>query len=316
MDYLIFKGDKNMFRRYPKIENSYRQKTINMFLKHHPELENEWYVIQHKYDGANISLIFMPDRILRIATRNRVLGFDEDFHDVWNVVTGPEYKELLKFGFRNAIRYNTKIQIFGELFGSGIQKRIDYGDDKYFRVFDICFENMDGDTVFWEQKLLCGDPVLSKYMVEVFSMVMGLNNALDYKPHRFDEIEGVVIKPFDNVYFSPQGSIFYLKNKNPKFEEKGNKVKKDNKPKFSEDVENLHREFIQYINENRVLSVFSKIGEIQDPKQIGMYIKEVLNDAKEDFAKDGFDVSGHDKKEQKYIFNVGSMVVDILNKYL
>lgn len=305
-----------MFKKYPSIDNTYREKTLNMFLKHHPELKDETYIIQHKYDGANISLIFKPDRILRIASRNRVLDFDENFYDVWNVVTRPEYKDLLDFGFDNAKRYNTTIQIFGELFGSGIQKRINYGDDKYFKVFDICFENMDGDMVFWEQKLLYGDPIINKHLAEVFSIIEGLDKALDYKPHRFDEIEGVVIKPFNNVYYSPQGSIFYLKNKNPKFEEKGNKAKKDNKPKFSEDVENLHREFFQYINENRVLSIFSKLGEIQEPNQIGKYIKEVLNDAKEDFQKDGFDVSGYDKNEQKYIFNVGSMIVDILNKYL
>lgn len=74
-------------------------------------------------------------------------------------------------------------------------------------------------------------------------------------------------------------------------------------------------EFKSYITENRLLSVFSKEGQIQSPKEIGKYIKLLLTDAQDDFLKDN-DISHLDKQQQKDVFNVGSLIANMLKSYL
>jgi len=300
-----------MFKKYPSIENSYNQKKIDRFLRDFPILKNEQYIVTEKRDGSNIQIIFTPSekKKFKIGSRNRVLSRDEDFNDVWNVI--KKYDELISYGKHLSQIHNSVVTFYGEIFGKGIQKRINYGDEKYIEIFDIA---IDGELM--PQMFLVEDPILYKYMVPVYSLLDGIQNALDFEPDNFNEIEGVVIKPYNEVYKSVQGKTFFLKKKNPKFEEKGNKQKKSNKPSYSEEAQNLREEFERYVNKNRVLSVFSKEGEIEDNEQIGKYIKLTLEDAKEDFFNDGFSIDNFDKNEVKYIFNTGSKIVEILKEYL
>jgi hypothetical protein len=85
---------------------------------------------------------------------------------------------------------------------------------------------------------------------------------------------------------------------------------------YSDKVNELKTIFNEYLNENRVLSVFSKEGEIENTSDIGKYIKLVLDDAKEDFFKDGYSFKGFDQKEVKYILNGSKHIVKILQNYL
>ena len=93
-------------------------------------------------------------------------------------------------------------------------------------------------------------------------------------------------------------------------------------PTFFNDIEKLSNEeiafqvILPYVNENRVLSVFSKEGEISEPNEIGHYIKMVVEDAINDFEKD-YDCSGLDKNQRKQIFKSGNKeIVKVLEKYL
>ncbi|RLF96798.1 hypothetical protein DRN58_09390, partial [Thermococci archaeon] len=109
--------------------------------------------------------------------------------------------------------------------------------------------------------------------------------------------------------------VFYLKKKNEKFKER-QRVKKKLQEGSSEVIQ-LNLEFRNYITEERVQSIFSKEGVIQKPEEIGRYIKLVLEDAKKDFEKDFGDKIKHlEKKKLKKVFNVGSQIVKILDKYL
>lgn len=63
--------------------------------------------------------------------------------------------------------------------------------------------------------------------------------------------------------------------------------------------------------ENRVLSIFSKHGPIQEMKQLGDYIKWIIQDAQEDFMKDNSNIELTDK-ELKQVFKVGADVVKLL----
>ncbi|MFW6046550.1 MAG: RNA ligase family protein [Candidatus Woesearchaeota archaeon] len=312
-----------MFKKYPSIENHYRQKFVDGFLSLYPELKNQWYIITEKRDGSNICLIFRPHKEdveniqidYKVASRNRILGDDENFYGVRDVL--PKYSELIKCLQILANDSNVYINAYFELFGSGIQNRINYGKEKYIELFDLRVLNDDSDF-FMSPDFIHNDDVLSKYTVPVLGTVRGIDDALNFKPEGFDEgkIEGMVIKPYYDVYTNKVGKIFYIKKKSPEFSEKENKEKKKEKPKFDKDVEELHRIFGQYITRNRVLSIFSKHGEIQDPKQIGEYIKLVLEDAKEDFFKDGYVISERDSKEIKHVYNHSKKIVPILQEYL
>ena len=111
-------------------------------------------------------------------------------------------------------------------------------------------------------------------------------------------------------------SRFLVKKKSEKFKEKESTKKLKPKEDLSSEVVNLMLEFKSYINDNRMLSAFSKEGPIERPQEMGKYIKLIIEDAKEDFLKDNVVPDSLSEKEQKLIFNVGGLVADKLKKYL
>jgi len=121
-----------------------------------------------------------------------------------------------------------------------------------------------------------------------------------------------------SISVSNASSISASKKKNEKFIEESRTKKIKIKPieKFSDEVLNLELEFSNYINKNRVESVFSKYGEINEPKEIGLYIGMVTKDAIKDFEKDFKGVKLLSKKETKFIYNASKEIVEILNQYL
>ncbi len=80
-------------------------------------------------------------------------------------------------------------------------------------------------------------------------------------------------------------------------------------------IDDLNDEFKLYITENRVISVFSKEGKMQNIKELSKYIVLVLNDAIEDFNKDHPEVKKIEKKELKRIYNVGKSLANLLIDY-
>ena len=74
---------------------------------------------------------------------------------------------------------------------------------------------------------------------------------------------------------------------------------------------------MSYITENRLQNLFSKMGEIERPNQIGDYIRAMLQDAKEDFLKDfGDDFSALSAKDHKAVFNAGRKIAHMLKERL
>lgn len=311
-----------MFQKYVKIQNHYQSKFIYKFKQEFPDLENYKYIIQEKIDGGNISIIFTSnEEKYEIAKRSKILDADDNIFAIKGWI--KNYDKELKVFQNIANELGKQVTIFGEAYGSGVQKRIDYGEDKYFKMFDMV---VDGQYQTQDAILL----ILSKegitdLLVPTIAVVDSLTEALEISTEFNSKLidkednlcEGVVIKPYEKVIINNGGSIFYIKKKNEKFFEKG--TKKINRKPMDSDLLALQTTFRSYINENRVLSVFSKEGEIDDTKQIGTYIKLVLADAKEDFLADDDNqekLDALDTKEMKIVFNVGSMVVDILKKYL
>lgn len=309
----------NDFKKYPSIENTYREKEINNWLKYHPHLQTERFILTEKIHGCNFQW-FITQNNIQFGKRTSLLAEDESFYDYQNVMKKYD-KEINKF--QNYIKENNleNIRVFGEFFGSNIQKGVKYGEEKRFRIFDIYINNEllpQINTINLLTKLDI------KYMfVPIVDIVDGLENALNYNiefnSNLYDTeerniCEGIVIKPYNITYLNGD-SPFYLKKKNKEFSEKQHQSKVFIK---DEELENVRNVFKQYLTENRIENVMSKYGLITSTKEIGNYIKYVLEDAREDFLKDNKELFlSLDDKKKKQVFGItGSVIVPILNKYL
>jgi len=318
-----------MFRKYFSIDNSYRQKEIDYWLERFPELETEDYIIQVKIDGANISLVFESDGTWSIVKRSGIVGPKENFYNIQFIVE-TKYMDVVDVLKKYAKETESTLNVYCEVFGTGIQKRINYGDGKFLLAYDMIIN--DVLLTPWEMEDMFSLLNIEDFLIPSFGIVKGLQEALDFNvedvkslvyPEGGDNIEGVVIKPYNKIYSisygedtptTKIGNVFYLKKKGEKFGEV--KPKRERKPVDDKLVE-LQEGFKDYITKNRLLSVFSKHGEISNPKQIGKYIKYVLNDAKEEFDKDYIDeLQGLKKKELQYVYNVSKIVVEMLGGYL
>jgi Rnl2 family RNA ligase len=309
-----------MFRKFPEIENHYRTKEVQYVLDKFPHMENEQYILQEKIDGSCISLVFDKDGKLTPAKRSGVIHENENFYDIWNVLHNLYSEDVIYLLSDYAKSIKSELNVYGELFGKGIQRRINYGNEKYIRFFDLRIDDVMMSPVEMEDIFSLLN--IEDMLVPNFGVVKGLNKALEFdvedkvtlvNPEGGDLIEGIVIKPYNGM-FQVDGGIFYLKKKREKFKE--SKPKKERVPVDSK-LEYLQNAFRDYITENRVLGIFSKYGEIEKPTQIGEYIKYVLEDSKSDFLKDYSDeMDDLDKKGMKYVYNVSKDVVKLLEKYL
>lgn len=310
------------FKKYPSIENSYRDKYIDRWLQHYPELQLEDYIIVEKIHGANFQVLLSQNKI-QFASRNMMLSDDVKFFGFQDVMDkySNEFSTIQEFMKSEDIE---SIRLFGELFGSNIQKGVDYGKEKKYRVFDIYVEEdllSQSDAMFLLEHL-----DLKHIFVPIMDIAKGLDKALEFNTEFNSTLsslvednmcEGVVIKPLNKVYCYDDKSPFYLKKKNKSFSEK-QKSKGTGRDTPSSQFVKVQNIFAGHINKNRLDSVFSKHGEIESPKEIGKYIKLVLEDAKEDFLKDYMDeFNTLENKEKSGIFSItGRILVPMIEQYL
>lgn len=305
------------FNKFTKISNHYQKKEIKKTFKYHPELKSCSYIVEHKLDGANIQFVFSPESTFDtflICSKNHPLDRNSRFQkvDLKELIEDSHYEAFATLQ-DIAIKKNITLNVYGELFGASIQKRIDYGPEPQVLFFGL---KINEEWVSQQEMyFLFADFAISHYLVSSFG-IMSFEEALEFDIHRSaeeifggEEIEGIVIKPWDIA------STFYLKKKGKKFLEKTKRKVIKNK-EFSYKVNELKSIFNEFLTENRVKSIFSHYGEIETPSQIGDYIKYVLNDAKEDFFEEGNSIEGLEKEEIKYIFNGSKHIVKILQNYL
>ena len=324
-----------MFKKYTSIENSYRTKFIDRFKSY---IDNDTlFIVSEKLDGANIQILFQPNADMLVGKRSGFLNHEDSFFDIWNVLKKYE-TELDKLQTTSNLTGAT-IRIFGELYGPGINKRIDYGDDKKIAFFDAYVSN----SLFQLSERLGSfywtdsddkETLLTQKTFHAFMLHMGLKHVLPPNLGLFHSLEealnfdietlqragkngseGIVIQPYNKIIRAPNGTRLILKKKTAKFSDKTPNAK--NKKSINTVSNPLNQKFKQYINKNRVLDTFAKHGEILSPDQMGHYIKLVLEDAKADFLKDN-DIADLqlDKKEEKAIYNVGGDVANLLKEYL
>lgn len=298
-----------MFKKYPSIENNYQEKWINQFCdKFGNALTQSKYIITEKIHGANIQLIFVPnDPEYRIASRQQLT--DRNFYNVGEVLDKMDLSWLHDI----ANKHESIIRVYGEVFGPGIQKGVNYGNEKRLLFFDMRI----GEYLCTQERFFEYFKDAKELTVPVVGMVNSLAEALAFDTQfnsvlndiEDNECEGIVIKPFKDVFHNNAGALFYIKKKNTKFAEKEKRKPRKPRPEWSDEVNTLRELFLAYLNEERLESVFSKEGRITDRKDIGRYIGYMMKDATDTFKKEeNLDELELTKEELKYIMSVDRKV--------
>lgn len=131
-----------------------------------------------------------------------------------------------------------------------------------------------------------------------------------------NEAEGFVLKPKSQIFYKPDGTRIMLKHKNPRFTENCN-TKTIQVPTPSKTSQNqtsgsdlsdhemiIFEEMKQFINENRINAVLSKLNESMKSKRKGV-IYLIANDAMDDIMIEMMPATTLSKKEMgKYKKNL------------
>lgn len=309
------------YTKYTSIENHYQNRYINGLLLNIPNIENMLFQITEKIDGSNFQIEIKKNSV-RYGKRTAWLSDDESFFDWQTIVRQTKVMKFIESVQNSIVNKTEQINIYGELFGPGIQKRILYGETKDIRLFEMK-ENHNWISPKEMESFMIRHNAIELH-VPILTVVKGLTTAINfntetptklcYNALEAKEMEGVVIKPYEGAIYYRNSHVI-IKKKNKVFGEKVGVKVKDHKPKvFTE----LQKEFITYLNENRMCSIISQHGEPIAPKDIGKYIGLLSQDAFNDFAKDkGWDVHTMDKKDKKnYLSLVGSYGSKLIKSYL
>lgn len=287
-----------IFSKYNSIENSYRQKTVNIIKEYYPGIE---YIVQEKIHGANFS-IWCDDNEIKYAKRGGWI--DNNFYSYKSAVRDID----IDIVYVRRILNCKEFVLWGELCGGDypglksddtkVQKGIYYHPDNIFVCFDI---SIDGQLIEVDRaEEICNDfdilftPTLFRGTLdECLEFNIERNSDIPdmFGLPKIEEnlIEGVVIKP-NSPCFLPNNSRVVLKKKNEKFSEKVSKPKE--KASLSQDVLNLLAEVSDYITENRLNNVLSKVGQVTQKdfgKVNGLFAKDVIEDFEKDMQDNWFD---------------------------
>lgn len=305
------------FRKYPSLENSYREKFIGL-IQAHPCSQEEWYVTE-KVHGANFSFTTDGKTVLS-GRRTDFLKSEEEqkqFYKCHNLVAKLSSKILELF---ETVKKNdenvTRVIVYGELFGGGktgvplIQKGVLYPDDHDFYVFDV---RVNDD-------LLPYDDVVSLCEKHGFTYARCLfrgtfpecmkwsseHNADDstLSDHKNNVREGNVVRPV-KPHTLHTGDAVILKDKNEKFSEKASEPK-NKEVKAVETLpvtERLISESEKFVTEQRLNNLISKLGPIQNKSQIAKYSGLLVKDILDDMAKEEPEIMTLEKAQSKKIFS-------------
>lgn len=285
-----------MFRKYNSIENSYRNKFVD-YCKNLGDIE--WVALE-KVHGANFGFIVSGGEVTpfkRTSTigKNPYTG-EYDFYGCGSVV--ERYENLVK---NLELAFDQPVQIYGELYGDGIQKEVKYGD-KDFIVFDIYLMDdevfVDWDTVAdtcFDYSIPCVPEIARGSIETLLTISSEFNSIVASNNGHSSKAEGLVIKQLKNEAFLPNGSRAIIKNKSESFSEKKQKTPKKPNNDIPDNLKPLYKDFSQYLNSNRLNNVLSKVGGITQ-KDFGKIQGMLVQDAKEEFERDEYKIPKDDWK--------------------
>lgn len=308
----------NSFFKYPSIENHYNISKVKF-----TDVEGTQWVVTEKLHGANYAL-YTNGKEVRAAKRSGFVGRDENFYNHQLVYDKFQSKVLDLFELLNESS-DKKLEIVavhGELFGGNsmkdhvskfkpIQKGVFYTTGIEFLGFDVSvideddrhhMLNFDGRVSSFRSVGIPHAPVLyigsldecvnfcerNKTMNSLVPFLYGFGATPE------DEIsnvvEGFVLKPTETV-FDVYGHPVAFKYKTEHFLEKSRDAagKRSKATGLSSKNQKIYESVMDYINDNRIESYQSKVGTIKRD-ELGKHIKGIIDDALEDFEKDGNEI--------------------------
>lgn len=276
------------FKKFTKLVNTYDEKTLGMIRT--LGFDNCDWVVTEKLDGANFSFWFNGDKF-KVASRNQFV--DGGFFNCQQVI--DLYKDAVQATYCNLISKGEiadgdTLTIVGELVGEGILGRVKYktpeGFTRGFYAFDLEV-NGEPKGYLYTVSEVQGIPCAPLFKVCSFEDAISYNNtfksALTPDDVDVNHSEGVALSPSKPLYFN-NGSRVYLKSKSELFKEKGVKQRKE-EPLLSEFDNERCNDLLDYINNNRVLSVLSKFGEL-GAKDFGKVLGLILEDVEDEYRND------------------------------
>jgi Rnl2 family RNA ligase len=333
-----------VFKKYNSIENTFDKEFLEKVRTESPD--NMQFVVQEKVHGANFSFITDGETVYA-GKRTGLIEADEKFYDYEKLLERYNEKVLSLFSaIKQKYPDTVTVTVYGEIFGGNyphhdvkndskiicIQKGVYYSPYHEFYAYDLYvtgtasgrYLSVAESNLFFEQQAFFYAKTLFRGTLEdclqysnefpsLISVWMGL------PPIDDNVCEGVVIRPEEVVYLH-NGSRLMLKNKNSRFAEK--KSVKKRQPKllvevsYSEVLNNMLEVVEEYVTENRMNNVTSKIGHVSIPKDTGKLIGLFSKDILDDFMKEH---SGNyaklEKSEQKIINkHINMLATDLIKK--
>jgi len=334
-----------MFRKYPSIENSYREEFIQSIEIRGIPSQTEWQVFE-KIHGANFGFICSstlpqtkknkkilkaikklknPDYVhVQFMKRTSILSETDSFFECDSVKEKytDSFKSLFQF-----LKYKfpdlTYIIVYGELFGgTQINQDILYGPELDFIAFDFYAKFKSGDEQWFTYNEY--REYLAKFKIPYNKLLFqgSWEEALAY-PNDFETkvaqtghgegqiTEGVVIKPAKQILL--KGHKIMIKNKNAKFCER--KRNPTARKKIAPNVSPELMEVSDYINKERLTNVVSKMGLLENSKKyLGLVMDEFCGDIMEEYQKDHENLT---KKELKIVNKImGAQAIRLVREHL
>lgn len=297
---------KNNFSEFEKMSKNLQHFHLNE--KQMKDIDKSKWVVTEKAHGANFSFVY-EEKILRFAKRKEYLSWQDDFFGFQAVVHEIEDKVLALFEQLSLDMPAKKHILYGELIGGkyphaqvekvenvqAIQTGVYYAPDIQLFAFDIAIETEgeksylvyeDSLQYFEKFHLLHAKPLFIGKFTTALHVNLRINSTipeiLNLPPLEDNLIEGVVIKLYQNpqkIAYSPR---IILKIKNPEFDEE-KKFHEAEKWSFipslstkTEDLAFILTEMREYVSQNRLHSVLSKIGSLK-PENVAE-IKEAFRE--------------------------------------
>jgi Rnl2 family RNA ligase len=238
------------------------------------------------------------------------------------------------------------LTVFGEMFGGKyphpdvknkaqtmiIQKGVHYCPYHEFYAFDLYVSTSDSGRVltvdevnrFFEQGAFFYAKTLFRGTLE--ACLQFPNDApsqiswwLGLPPIEDNICEGIVIRPVIPAYLH-NGARVLLKSKNARFAEKKAIKKRAPKlfvePSYSDLLNNLLPVAEQYVTQNRLNNVVSKIGQVSVPKDTGKLIGLFSKDILDDFLKEHSGKYAAIEKSEQKILNrhINALATNLIKK--
>lgn len=286
------------FERFPSIKPD-ATRYIKKIIPNHQQI----VVVEEKVDGSNICFVFViSERLVHICSRNKQLGPEEDIFNAKESVLTPMIPRLQPLVDRLVETYPETIicvNIYGELFGNGINGRVFYSKVQHWMAFEIkitvesgasSFLSFDEKTNLFVEFGILHSRSLYKGPYSEVSKNFDVDNFHTTLPGILGETvrdgitdigEGIVIRSIDGGR-----ELKILKKKSKKFKdiESGGERKKTVEVGGVGDYQSVIDDVKCYLTHARLTDVLSKLTD-GEKTNINKVFGELLKDAMDEYIE-------------------------------